>query len=48
MKSINERIKDNQDFYNGVAVGVLAGTTFTLLFIVKTAMPPVSVGWGNR
>jgi len=44
MKSLKDRISENQDFYNGVAVGILIGST-GLLFLIKGSVPPITVKW---
>ena len=42
MKPIKDKIRESQDFYNGVALGIFLGTTGVLLFIVNN-LGPVTV-----
>jgi len=41
MKSLKDRIKDNQDFYNGITVGILLGGFGVLTLITKGNLPIV-------
>jgi len=43
MKSLKDRIKESQDFYNGMAVGALVGSTGVLLLIFKGNLSPLVV-----